>query len=332
MNRNLLALRDSKRAEARNVFRTSPLIEVYVENEEDIPFWKGIFNLHQLAVKIYPAIKSLKRLERGKSTVLKKAAQAGKFLLLCVDSDYDYLLQNDSKTLHSNPYIFQTYTYSFENHLCNPAEMEMMCIKSILADRIDFDFEGFFIQYSQLIFPLFIYHLSYKKENQLNLFTLSEFHETIAFPEKFKITDLKKQILPQISQKIDQKIAKLRIESPISAEKIALYQAEWADLGLNEANTYQFIQGHFLFDTTIKLLNQICYSFKMEKMKAFEKSVQEKNDAKIRSQQLKALKMKKHEYEQLLTPISLILQLNSIYQDSFLWQKLNADILSYKTP
>ena len=85
-------------------------IAVFVENEDDILFWKDIFDKCSLQTKIHLASRT--SLERGKSAVLKH--NVGKLLILCVDSDYDYLLQdhtNDSKLINSNPYIFQTYTY-----------------------------------------------------------------------------------------------------------------------------------------------------------------------------------------------------------------------------
>ena len=44
------------------------VINVHVENEDDIPFWKDIFNKYGLKTKIHPASKT--SLDRGKSVVL----------------------------------------------------------------------------------------------------------------------------------------------------------------------------------------------------------------------------------------------------------------------
>lgn len=327
MSRNLSDINNSARVEARNKFRKNPVIEVYVENEDDIPFWKHLFLLHQLDVKIYPAVKSIKRLERGKTTVLKKANQAGKFLLLCVDSDYDYLLQN--KVL-ANPYIFQTYSYSFENHLCNPEEMKMMCIRSVLVDEIEFDFEAFFRQYSELIYPLFLCHLSYRALGQAEVFPLSSFLNAIDFPDKFKITDVFTKILPKIGKNIAQKIKELQTNHPIESTYIIQKEVEWQQLGLQSVNSHQFIQGHFLFDTTVKLLNQICYLHKKAKINNFNQSVQERNDENIRKKEIKMLKMKINEYENQVTPIDVILKLNTSFQNSALWKKIHLDFVEYK--
>lgn len=329
MGRSISEVRNSKRAEARNLFRKSPVIEVFVENEDDIIFWKGIFRSYQISVKIYPAIKSVKRLERGKSVVLKKAEQAGKFLLLCVDSDYDYLFQNDTKGIHSNPYIFQTYTYSFENHLCNPAEMEMMCIRAVLVDEIDFDFVHFFEHYSAIIFDLCTLHLYYKKVEE-SVFSLKEFHQIIALPQTFKVQDLTKKILPQIEKKCLQKVVELVKLYPIDRLKMNDFLIEWAKLGLEKKKTYQFIQGHFCFDLCKKLLSVICNELKKQKINDLTKTVQEKNDQKIRKQQIEAMKMKLNEYQQNSIAVEKILLLNDKYEDSFLWKKLNQDLETFK--
>jgi hypothetical protein len=79
---------------ARNALnpRKGQIIEIFVENEADVPFWKDIFNRFGqfgIQTKVQPASKE--SLAGGKKTVLKHADGAGKFLLLCVDSDYDYL-------------------------------------------------------------------------------------------------------------------------------------------------------------------------------------------------------------------------------------------------
>lgn len=329
MGRSITEVRNSERVEARNLFRKNPVIEVFVENEDDIIFWKGIFRSHRLQVKIYPAIKSVKRLERGKSVVLKKAAQTGKFLVLCVDSDYDYLFQNDTKGIHSNPYIFQTYTYSFENHVCNPAEMEMMCIKAVLVDEIDFDFVYFFEQYSAIIFDLCVLHLYYKKVEE-SVFSLKELHQIIALPQTFKVQNLPKTILPQIEKKCLQKAAELAKLYPIDHLKMNDFLIEWAKLGLEKKKIYQFLQGHFVFDTTLKVLNQICYDAKNIKINDLKKSVQEKNDTKIRKRQIEAMKMKLHEYQQNSIAVEKILRLNDKYENSFLWKKLNQDLATFK--
>ncbi|TGO02534.1 hypothetical protein PN36_23425 [Candidatus Thiomargarita nelsonii] len=81
-------------------------------------------------------IKIIIYLARGKEEVLK--IQAGEYLLLCVDSDYDYLLQDAtevSKRINQEPYIFQTYAYSIENYKCYAESLRGVCV-SVIYDNV----------------------------------------------------------------------------------------------------------------------------------------------------------------------------------------------------
>jgi len=74
--------------EAQNALNKSKgiVIEVYVENEDDIPFWKEIFDRCDLQTKIHPASKT--SLDRGKREVLKQINGVGKMKILWVQSLY----------------------------------------------------------------------------------------------------------------------------------------------------------------------------------------------------------------------------------------------------
>ena len=76
------------RLENQNKLLDRTTIRVYVENEDDVPFWKYFFTKANIDTVISPASKG--NLERGKKTVLFYENQANASLLLCVDSDYDY--------------------------------------------------------------------------------------------------------------------------------------------------------------------------------------------------------------------------------------------------
>lgn len=140
------------------------IISVVVENEDDIPFWKYVFNSFNIKTEISPNSRTL---ERGKKAVLKQANQAGKYLLLCVDSDYDYIFNGsttDSKTTLENPYIFQTYTYSIENYFCYSTALNQIMIEASLNDNEVFDYVAFFEAYSNLIYELFCYSIHYRTQ------------------------------------------------------------------------------------------------------------------------------------------------------------------------
>lgn len=98
-------------------------IIVFVESEEDISFWRNVLNEFEkqnIDFQIQTPNKN------GKSKAIEKSNElinmsVGEYLIVCVDSDYDYLLQNtqkQSQLINQNKFIFQTYSYSIENLLC----------------------------------------------------------------------------------------------------------------------------------------------------------------------------------------------------------------------
>ncbi len=133
---NLLEQTNSEYIQSNNILHKKEVILVYVENEDDVPFWKHIFNKFKLKTLITPSTHETD-LTRGKENVLSFADRAGKFLLLCVDSDYDYLLQDttkQSRQINQNPYIFQTYTYATENYKCWAESLAQLITEATLQD------------------------------------------------------------------------------------------------------------------------------------------------------------------------------------------------------
>jgi hypothetical protein len=90
---------------------------VYIESDDDIVFWRNVlapFERNIISFDIQLPVKN--GFEKGKLAALDR--HSGTHCLICVDSDYDYLLQNTtkmSKRINNNPFIFQTYAYSIEN-------------------------------------------------------------------------------------------------------------------------------------------------------------------------------------------------------------------------
>jgi hypothetical protein len=86
-------------------------ITYYVEGIEDVHFWKDIFDSFapELRIIFYPYSRE-NNLKSGKQTVLteRNLKNASASLILCVDSDLEYLLKNEP--LFSHPYIFHTYS------------------------------------------------------------------------------------------------------------------------------------------------------------------------------------------------------------------------------
>jgi hypothetical protein len=305
--------------EAQNALNKSKgiVIEVYVENEDDIPFWKDIFERCELQTKIHPASKT--SLDRGKTEVLKQINDVGKMKILCVDSDYDYLLQgytDVSKIVNDNPYVFQTYTYSIENFKCYAESLHGVVVKATLQDEQLFDYVGFLKSYSSIIYDLFIYSLHHEKE-QSKSFTMADFSNTIKLLEQVDVSSSKQ--LKKLKESVEKKIATL---DQISDKQISQFKEALQSLGVTPENTYLFIKGHTLYE------NVVCMFLKP--IERYLRSKQFKQISELKKDDEEATD-RRNQYKKSLIDIEFVLRHNTNYYDCFLMKKILSDIENYKT-
>lgn len=331
--------------------RKGKIIRVFVENEDDIPFWKNIFNKFKIQTKINPAA-SETSLTRGKQEVLKFKDGAGEFLLLCVDSDYDYLSDGateTSKIIKENPFIFQTYTYSIENYKCFADSLHQVVVEATLNDNPIFDYKAFFEKYSELTYELFLYSFFYDRKNQQEVelhqkeykikaqsldeeslkkwqndnqpeqtFPIKDFCKCIKILNHIDMSDDGKQELAVLTQKVDEKLASL---PQIDQNILENLKKELSELGLSPKNTYLFIQGHTMYDNVVLMfLIPIYQRLKKEKFEEFKHNArtEEEKENKI------------NDYKKAITAdIESILRNHTNYQDCFLMSKIESDIKDY---
>ncbi len=274
-----------------NELHDKKIIRVYVENDEDVPFWKFFFDKRNLKTKITPAQKGI--IERGKQSVLHFADRAGKYFVLCVDSDFDYLLQNSTKQselVNCNPYIFHTYIHSIESYKCYAETLQSVIIEATLIDNDIFDCVSFLEEYSKTIFDLFVYFFYFEKKHciEFEKFTTIKFSNAISHPihqfplkesfnknialSKIDISGHGKEQLNELQKKINETLSDL---PKIAEQELLQIKNELSELGVNEYNTYLFIQGHALHDNVVlKFLNSIFDNLKNEQLDVYKSAKQ----------------------------------------------------------
>ena len=286
---------------------------VYVESDVDIPFWKEIFDRYATNHKF--SFKSSYNTKKGKDALLKEfKGRLGDFLLICVDSDYDYLLPNsttNSKIINDNLYIFQTYTYSIENYKCWHKSISKLPARASLSDIELINFEAFLKKYSSTIYELFIYYIN-NKHNKTNFYQ-KEFLSIISFDKQLISKEIKIDI---IQEKIDTKIKTLKeIASNITNTKHKLHQ-----LGVNKDNVYLFIQGHFLYDKIVQpILVKVVSKLKNLKQDQIRKTYSSK----------KELENEINSYNNKVSDVKNLLHNNFDFSDCPLILNIKADILKY---
>ena len=133
-------------------------IIAYVESYDDIAFWRTLLFEHENEERYFQImLPSNRSLTKGKKMVLMNALSnkgLGENLIACVDSDYDYLLQQttkQSRQINNNPFVLQTYTYAIENFQCYAESLHEVCVQATLNDRQILDFPAFFLKLLMLV-------------------------------------------------------------------------------------------------------------------------------------------------------------------------------------
>lgn len=325
------------------------IVRVFVESEEDISFWKYAFSFFNIKTKISPFSQNLKR---GKSIVLEQVNKVGKYLLLCVDSDYDYILQNattKSSIINNNPYIFQTYTYSIENYFCYVNAFRQIIAEATQNDDEVIDFVVFFENYSNLIFELFCYSIHYRRlyliDNELfireieaqkrllndvdlkqwinenrpiEIFKINNFLNAIQLPQNLNLANNGHEILAIIQNKIAVQLNNL---PQITNENLNKIKSELTNLNTLPTQIYLFVKGHHIENTVLHLLKYVQSILATQSRQIITDS--EATDAE-KNNRKNAYQIHLRNFD-----LSTALRTHKYYENTFWYNKIKEDIQAY---
>ena len=297
-------------------------IVAYVESYDDVFFWRtvlGGFENEQLYFEVMlPA--RLNKLERGKKAAIMGmlSENVGKDMIACVDADYDYLMQGATETsqrILSNPYIFHTYAYSIENLQCWARSLHDVCVAVTLNDHAVFDFVEYLRQYSQAIFPLFVWNIWYYRSPEYHDFTMTDFLRVIE-TGNFTMQNAE-GILQNVRRKVAQRVIQLQRRNPDAKDSYQKVKEDLKRLGVTADTTYLFIQGHHLFDKVVlPMLKKVCDQLIREREREIA------NQSVHYTQRRNELSC----YTSSITDIRNMLKKNAGYIKSDSFQRIRADV------
>jgi len=260
-------------------------ITAFVEGFEDEIFWEYVFSKFAPSLKInFESHSRDNEFKSGVQEVLKEKDKTGKNLILCIDSDFRYLLQD--KEINENPFIFQTYTYSIENHKCAPQNLNRI-IKSATLVQGDFDFVKFFEKYSQTIYSLFLYILyfeikKYEKIQNKEWISGDEFavnekrlREVLGIPSNEVTIENHAQAL---IEKLKKRVVALENEikakyGEIDLENIEDYLKE--KFKIDKSDIFWYVNGHIIYSNVVELLlRKIISAHKRQQRQRYESMAQ----------------------------------------------------------
>jgi len=300
-------------------------IVAYVESYDDIYFWRTVLSEFENEKRYFEVMLPSKiNLTRGKKSVLMnflEGAPLGRDMIACVDADYDYLVQGrtaQSRRVLESPYVFHTYVYAIENYQCYAPSLHNVCVSVTLNDHRIFDFREYFRQFSEALFPLFVWSVMLYRNGNYPRFSISDFNR-IADPGGFSVQNPEPSIA-NVKRKVNTKVNELQRQFPDAKEEYLATKEDIKQLGVTAQTTYLYIQGHHLFDTVVSpMLTKVCNLLRQERQNEIYHSVAHKTQ-------------KRNEmtcYENSLQDIKVMLKKNTGYLTSEQFRRLQDDVRRY---
>ena len=303
-------------------------IVAYVESYDDIYFWRTVLSEFENDKRYFEVMLPSKiNLTRGKKSVLMNFIDdqdgdiLGRDMIACVDADYDYLMQgrtHQSQRILNSPYVFHTYVYAIENFQCYAPSLHNVCVSVTLNDHRIFDFRDYFQQFSEAIFPLFVWSVMVYRNGNYSKFSITDFCR-IADPGGFSVQNPAASI-NNVKRKVRTKINELQRQFPDAKDEYLRTKADIIALGVTPQTSYLYIQGHHLFDTVVSpILSKVCNLLRQERQNeiyhATAHRTQKRNEMSC--------------YENSLQDIKTMLKKNTGYMTSEPFRRLQDDIHRY---
>ena len=300
------------------------LVHVFVEGYEDVAFWRGIFdNFHNPYLRFEISVPNRDDLPKGKKVLMSMIGKTRKEeVLLCVDSDFDYLFDGSteqSREILGAQNMFHTYTYATENYLCYAPSLRNVCVRATKNDTRIFDFVRFMEAYSTAIYPLFLWYVHSAQLSHESIFTLAEFRASV----RLGYVDIRHNgegTLAWLERNVARRIRSLEEDNPAMSEAVTALGERLRERGVEPNNCYLFMHGHTLMDNvTMPLLTAVC-----DKLRQL--SVAKIHNSKVEGI---ALKNELQNYTNTLRSIRDVLLDNDNYTSCPLYKRLRDDIQAY---
>ncbi len=296
------------------------LVSVLVEGYEDVSFWRGIFDRYEDDhVTFEVSVPPRNDLAKGKKTLLGLAGQSGRDMILCMDSDFDYLFADQTeqaRIINSSPFMLHTYAYATENYLCYAPSLHNVCVKATKNDTRIFDFEKFFADYSQAIFPAFLWYAYSAQMSVESVFQLMDFKSTVRLGY-LDIENNGAETIEWLKRQVARRVATLENKYPQMAETLPQFEQMLFSRNVTHSNVYLFMHGHTLMDNVVMVvLDAVCNKLMFLANRRIDCSAR----AGV------ALANEKSNYKNSTYNVRDALLFNENYKECFLYKKLESDI------
>ena len=299
------------------------LVRVFVEGYEDVAFWRAIFDhFDNEYLRFEISVPNREDLPKGKKVLMSMIPHSNEELLLCVDSDFDYLFGDtteQSKEINDAEFMFHTYTYATENYLCYAPSLHNLCVKATKNDTHIFDFEDFFAEYSKAIYPAFVWYAYSAQISTPNIFPLQNFKNTV----RLGYLDTERNgadTIAWLRKQVGRRLQALEYEHPDIATRLGDFESLLHLRGVTPEQTYLFMHGHTLMDNVVSVvLSAVCHRLK------------NLSTTRIHNSDRTGLVLQNElsNYNNSLCNVRDALLFNENYKECFLYKKLQKDIENF---
>ena len=223
--------------------------------EADENFWTSIFNVALPDKKVmYYFVGQTSSSTACKSICLKYKDYTSPHFVLCIDSDFDFILEDK---FPDRPFVFHTVTYSWENHYCWSQQLDALLHG--VATECHFNFDNFVTRFSQLIYPCLVKLIAAKRHNIAgwNLDDMCTAMRKQQINKKAMLENDGTNAIALISDDLDWWQRNLsEVPRPlIEAEEII-----FLNKGISPSNAYLYMQGHCVYDILERIGRFLCYN------------------------------------------------------------------------
>ena len=232
---------------------------VHVEAAQDQRFWDTFFHHFQPHRKFHFIAHSRTwsgAQAAGVTQCLSFKPYLSKDFFICIDSDYRYLMQENDINIRN--FIFQTYTYSIENHYCAATGLDYICERTCEVTNSIFNFELFLERYSETVYDLFLWYFIAHSTFAVKL-DRWEFYQIIGLRRNAPYPEIQNNgeaELAVLREKVQHKLRFFEKEYPQT--DIEPMRKRMIKLGVQPDNVYFFIRGHNLFDSVVSVGRKVC--------------------------------------------------------------------------
>lgn len=244
---------------------------IYMEDINDKRFWNMVLQHYKTDCSFH-FISGSRSSGSGCQHCLKYKDFLDNHFFIAIDSDYRYLLQEEN--IDMEHFIMQTYTYSFENHLCYDENLQRTLRQACDDQYVDelFSFFEFLKEYSEILYPLYLIFLDCLRTDN-GLFSKDDFHSLLSLPPKINhsMENNGKAVLDILRQRVNEKQTELLNKLPDFSEDEE--SQRYASLGLRKETAYLYVRGHNLYNVIVSLGKEVIKWHISEKKKQAAKSL-----------------------------------------------------------